>query len=179
MNDRNRIKTKYLTVSAMLAALGVIFMTLGSFVEVLDLTTAALASLLCVYAMIEMGSGYSWGIFAATALLSCLLLPQKTPALFYTLFLGYYPILKAYFERLPKWASYLCKLLCFHVGIALLYLLFRWLFPEMTILPAEKYLIPVLYVLALVCFLVYDFAVTRLLTFYLFRLKKRFGLHKD
>ena len=37
MADRIRKRTKYLTVSAMLSALGVIFLALGAFIEVLDI----------------------------------------------------------------------------------------------------------------------------------------------
>ena len=52
MNDRIRKRTKNLTICAMLCALGVILMTVGAFIEVLDLSTAALASLLCIFVVI-------------------------------------------------------------------------------------------------------------------------------
>ena len=100
MADRIRKRTKYLTVSAMLSALGVIFLALGAFIEVLDITTAVLASMLCIYAVIEMSGAYPWGIWVVTSILSLLLLPIKTPALFYALFAGFYPILKEKLERL-------------------------------------------------------------------------------
>ena len=177
MRKHQSVKTKYLTVCAMLTALGVIFISLGSLIDVLDLTAAGLASLLCVYAMIEMGGFYPWGVFFATAVLSFLLPVQKTPAVFYTLFLGYYPILKAYLERLPRVFSFLCKLGVFHAGIALIYLVFYWIFPNLIDLGTQRWMLLVTYVTALACFLVYDLAITRLITFYLYRLKKRFGLN--
>ena len=80
-------RTKYLTVSAMLAALGVILLGLGSLINTLDLTVAALASILCVWAVIEMGKTYAWMIWLVTSFLAILLLPQKTPGCFY-LFIG-------------------------------------------------------------------------------------------
>ena len=96
-----RGRTKYLTVSAMLAALGVILLGLGSLINTLDLTVAALASILCVWAVIEMGKTYAWMIWLVTSFLAILLLPQKTPGCFY-LFIGLYPILKERLERLPR-----------------------------------------------------------------------------
>lgn len=176
MSDRIQKRTKYLTVSAMLCALGVIFMALGGLIEVLDLSTAVLASLCCVYAMIEMGGVYPWGIWLVTSLLSLILLPQKTPAVFYTLFLGYYPILKAYFERLPRGIGYLIKLVTFHAALGLIYLVLRLFLPSELEALSGGWLLPLLYALSLVCFILYDVAVTRLITFYLFKLKKRFGL---
>ena len=102
--------TKRLTVSAMLAALGVVIMSLGALIESLDLTTAALASMLCIYAVIELGRGYPWMIWAVTSLLSLLLLPYpKTPALFYVL-MGAYPIIKEKLEKRPRWLCFCLKL---------------------------------------------------------------------
>ena len=81
MRNRIRKQTKYLTVSAMLAALGVVLLSLGAMVEVLDISVAVLASLLTVYAVIEMGGAYPWLIWLVTSVLSLLLLPQKTPVI--------------------------------------------------------------------------------------------------
>ncbi len=176
MNDRIRKRTKYLTVSAMLSALGVILMALGGLIEVLDLSAAVLASLFCVYAMIEMGGAYPWGIWLVTSLLSLILLPQKTPAVFYTLFLGYYPILKAYLERLPRWVGWILKLVVFHAALGLIYLVLKLFLPSTLETLAGGWMIAAIYGLSLICFVIYDIAVTRLITFYLFRLKKRFGM---
>ena len=49
-------ETKKLTISAMTVALGVVFMVVGAVFEVLDLSTAVLASLLVVFIYIEIGS---------------------------------------------------------------------------------------------------------------------------
>ena len=83
-----------MTVCAMLSALGVVLLLIGSFVEVMDLSAAAIASLLCVFAVIEYGGASPWLIFAVTSVLSMVLLPTKTPALMYLAFFGYYPIIK-------------------------------------------------------------------------------------
>ena len=91
--------TKRLTVCAILSALGVALSWLGSLVGVLDLCTPLLTSLLLIPVVIEYGKAYPWGVWLATTLLSLLLVPNKSPAAVYLVF-GYYPILKAYLERM-------------------------------------------------------------------------------
>ena len=123
-------RTKHLTVSAMLSALSVIILALGSVMEVLDITTAVAASLLCIYAVIEIGGAYPWGIWIVTSILSLLLLPVKTPAIFYALFAGFYPILKEKLEKLKRPISYPLKLVVFHLSLGAIVLLLSVFFPE-------------------------------------------------
>ena len=100
-------QVKYLTVSAMLAALGVILLSLGALVEVLDISVAVIASLLVVYAVIEMGGAYPWMIWLVTSIVGYLLMP-KTPVLFFALFFGFSPIVKEKAERLPlHWSRHI------------------------------------------------------------------------
>lgn len=169
-------RTKYLTVSAMLAALGVILLGLGSLINTLDLTVAALASVLCVWAVIEMGRTYAWMIWLVTSFLAILLLPQKTPGCFY-LFIGLYPILKERLERLPRVAEWALKILLFHAMLALCWLALRILVPGEA---AVKFgwMLAVTYALALFAFFLYDYALTKLITFYLLKLQKRIGLKR-
>lgn len=168
--------TKYLTVSAMLVALGVILLGLGSLINTLDLTVAALASILCVWAVIEMGKTYAWMIWLVTSFLSLLLLPQKTPGCFY-LFIGLYPILKEQLERLPRAVEWVLKIVIFHAMIALCWLVLRIFVPEEAALEFG-WLLLATYALVLVAFLLYDYALTKLISFYLQKLQKRLGLKK-
>lgn len=171
-----RGRTKYLTVSAMLVALGVILLGLGSLINTLDLTVAALASILCVWAVIEMGKTYAWMIWLVTSFLSLLLLPQKTPGCFY-LFIGLYPILKERLERLPRAVEWVLKIVIFHAMIALCWLVLRIFVPEEAALEFG-WLLLATYALALVAFLLYDYALTKLISFYLQKLQKRIGLKR-
>ena len=171
-----RKQTKYLTVSAMLCALGVIFLALGAFIEVLDITTAVMASLLCVYAVIEMGGGYPWGVWIVTSILSLLLLPVKTPALFYALLAGFYPILKEKLERLKRPLAFLLKLAVFHLSLGAIVLLLSLFFPEQLVFDGMEWLPIAMYALCVVTFILYDVALTRVITVYLVRLRPRFRI---
>ena len=171
-----RKRTKYLTVSAMLCALGVILLSLGSVIEVIDLTAAVVASMLCIYAVIEIGGFYPAAIWLVTSALGLLLLPQKSPAVFYAFFFGFYPIVKEKFEKLKKPISMVCKLGVFHGCMAVIGGVFLLFMPGMVDQTAKWWFFLVIYAMALVCFFLYDLALSRLITFYLIRLRNRFRI---
>ncbi len=177
-NSRNnRNKTKYLTVSAMLTAVGVLFLGLGSVVDTLDLTSAGLASILCVWAVIELRGAYPWMIWAVTAFLSILLLPQKTAGFFY-LFIGIYPIAKEKLERLKRLPEMLLKIVIFHIMIALCWLVMKIFVPDQ-VTASNPWMYLATYALALVAFLLYDYALTKLISFYLVKLQPRIGMRRN
>ena len=176
MNDRIRKRTKYLTVSAMLSALGVVILSLGALVDVLDLTTAVMASFLIIYAVIEMSGVYPWLIWLVTSTLALILLPQKTPALFYALFAGFYPILKERLEPLRSIIAYPLKLLVFHLSLGGIVLAVYLLFPELLDTAGLWWMPVALYIASVLCFLLYDRALTHLITYYLIKLQKRFRI---
>lgn len=85
----------------------------------LDLSVALLASFLILFCMVELGSSVSLSVYLVTALLSLLLLPNKSPALLYAAIFGYMPITKYLFEKTYRWLSWLLKLLLFNVSAVL------------------------------------------------------------
>lgn len=170
-----RRRTICLALAALLSALGVVLLALGSFVEVLDLSVAALASFFCIYAVIEMRGGYPWMMWVVTSGLAFLILPQKSPALFY-FFLGHYPMIKALTERLPRPLSWVVKLVWFHLSGALAFLGFHYLFAPGVPLDGRLWYWILLYLGALAGFILFDIALTRMITFYLVRLQKRMGI---
>ena len=157
----------------MLAALGVVMLSLGALIEIIDISMAVLASLLCIVAVIEYGGGAPWMVYGVTAILSLILMP-RTPALFYALFFGFYPILKEKFERKPKVIAWVLKETVFNISLALMGLAAIYL-----VLGPNNSLVDPLYIgivvaLAEIVFILYDVALTRLITFYILYLRKRF-----
>lgn len=165
-----RQSTKRLAVCAVLTALGVTLSWLGSLVGILDLCTPFITALLLIPIVVEYGRAYPWGIWLATTVLSLLLLPSKAPAAVYLVF-GYYPILKAYLERLPRLICMICKqALYVAVDIALI-------LGSSVLFGVEEHL-PDWYPLALGIggFLVLnlvDVALTRLVSVYVFKYRGR------
>lgn len=167
-------RTKKITVCAMAAALGTTILYLGSFIEVLDISMAVLASVLCVIMVIEYGKGAPWSVFLVTSLLSLLLLPNKFPALLYTLFFGYYPIIKEKIEKIPsRILSWAIKLVIFAAATGLLFLL-TTIFTVDVEIPAGTIMKSVFVVLIALTLILYDLAMTRIISFYIIRLRQRF-----
>ena len=169
--------TRALTVAAILCALGVILLAIGSLFQFLDISMAALASFLVIFAVIEMGGKYPFLIFVVTALLSILLVPYKTAPLLYLCFAGYYPMLKAVLEgRLPRVWAWVLKVVVFNAALALTLFLSLKLFAAFDLPEPWHYLA---FPVCSVVFVVYDVALTRVISAYLFRWRQRFHfLHK-
>lgn len=164
---------KKMVVSAVLSALGVAIMYLGSVVDVLDLTLDAAASMIIIFAFIEIGTKYAWLIYGVTAVLTLLLLPAKLPGLMYLLFIGYYPILKASFERLHFVISWILKLSLFNTAFLLIILAVNYLFK----IPDTGFdFTPLLIIFGNITFVLYDFASSTIITLYLVKLRRRLGL---
>ena len=177
-------KTKKITLSAILAALGVAFMYLGALIQVLDLSVVALASVLVVFARIEMGTPYDWAVYLVTSTLSLIFFGNLNPLIpaLYFLFAGMYPILKAYFERLLRRSlAYLVKGVYFAVidGVMLLGAVF---FSEAffgaplftgSIAAYANVLLAALYVLLLFTCFVYDLLLSQLVVIYMVRIRPR------
>lgn len=167
-----KMQTKKLTVCAMLSALGVVLLWLGSAIEVVDVSMAVIASLFCVFAVIEYGGSAPWLVFLVTGVLSLILLPQKTPAVMYLLFFGYYPILKEKLEKKRKLTAWIFKELLFNAALILMLVLSRFLLMGSGEMQSAWIFLAVA-LLAEVVFPVYDLALTRLISLYLFHLRKR------
>ena len=177
MSKKTSAQIKYLTVSAMLSALGVVILGLGAVIEVLDITVAIIASLFVTYAVIEIGGPYPWLIWIVTSTVSLLLLPLKTPVLFYALLAGYYPILKQKIER--KMARFPAWVLKFGILVASLVLMWgvMWLFaPALLETSGGWVMITATLALGVVAFVLYDFCLSRLVMLYFAKLQKRFRI---
>lgn len=182
-------KTKKLTLGAVLAAMGVVMLTVGGLVEVLDLSMAALASFFCIFAVIEMGRGYPIMIYLATGMLAVLIMPQSLSGWIYLLFFGYYPIVKEKLEKLPSTVAWILKLIVFNLAVTLYAVICYFLFfGELELLLLEfstlfgmntgAILVAVIYAILNVVFVIYDFALTKLITLYLVRLRRKFRFLK-
>ncbi len=170
--ERKNSKVKQLAVCAMLAALGVILLYMGSLIEVLDATVAVLASILAVFAVIEYGKAAPWLVFSVTATLALLLLPNKTAAIEYALFFGYYPILKEKYEKRKAPLAWVLKELTFNIALVAVFISLKLLVLGNVVIPIYVYAIGV--VLLELIFVLYDLALTKLITYYLGTLRKRF-----
>lgn len=108
-------ETRKITAGAMMVAVCVVIMLLGA---VIDLGTYA-AALLAGVAMIpygqKYGRKYQLMVFAASVMLSFMLVPNIEQNLMYLGFYGWYPILWPELEKLPKVTKYIAKFIIFNL----------------------------------------------------------------
>ncbi len=158
----------------MLCALGVVILWLGSFITVMDLSMAVIASLLCVVAVIEYGGAWPWMIYAATSVLSLVLIPNKEVASLYAIFFGFYPIIKEKLEKRSRVFAWVCKELIFLVALVSCFAVWKIFFPQDLMISIPIPLWVVLILMLELVFVLYDVALTRLISFYVYRLRQRF-----
>ena len=166
-------QTKKLALAAILSALGVVILLLGSIITVLDLTAVAVASFLIMLAVIELGGAYPYLIWLVTGVLAVLLLPDKFGAALYLGFGGIYPIFKAIFERLHFAVAWVLKFSFFNTVLTVIIIVCNYLFriPDTGL----GFTLPV-YAICNVAFFFYDLASTSIITVYLIKLRTRLGL---
>ncbi|HPU17055.1 MAG TPA: hypothetical protein PLZ27_00090 [Bacillota bacterium] len=169
-------KTKAVATCGIICALSCVAMYIGSATQVFDLSACIFAALLIIPIYIEYGTGYAMLIFAVTSVTSLLILPYKFPAALYLCFAGYYPVLKAFFERRGLVLSWILKLLTFNATLTALIVATRYI----AVLEYESITLDiVVYALANVVFVITDLLATRLITLYMIKYRpalKRRGL---
>ena len=130
-------------------------MALVSIIPNLELALPAISGLFVAVIVIEVDKKWALGVWAAVSLLSLTVVPNKESAIIYTVFFGYYPVLKAVLEsKTPRAVEYIIKILTFSDFLG-------------------KWAIPAIAILGIITFLLYDYALSKLITFYCLRLSKR------
>ncbi|MBO5109525.1 MAG: hypothetical protein J6D21_02305 [Clostridia bacterium] len=178
-------KTKRLALCAVLCALGVVILGFGAILEVMDITTTMLASLLLLPIMLCYGNGYAFMTYAVTGLLSVILMPFSFAPWMYLGLAGYYPMVKAKFDRLPKLISILLKAILVLVALSAYFIAFYFLMMQgagslsdaFTLAFGEKgdpsWMGWVAVALAYIAFFAYDLLIDRLLVLYRYRWQAR------
>lgn len=177
--------TRRIAMCAVLCALAVVMLGLGAVIEVIDITAAAVASLVLLPILLCYGTRYAWLSYAVTGVLGVLLMPQSLGAWMFAGLTGFYPIIKQKLDRLPRLLGWAVKLLLL-TAVLLLYLAifyFIMLGGEGSILDAflkgfgEEEGTPLMawavVVLSLFTYILFDLLIDRLLILYYLRWQKR------
>lgn len=121
-------KIAKISLASVFSALSVVFILLGSILEVLDLTVAALCALIIHISIFEIKDKYPLLIYFSSSVLSIILCPFTSAMLYYVFFFGYYPILKVKLKRLGKFNAKIICTVIFNAVFILLMLLFKTVF---------------------------------------------------
>lgn len=114
-----------MALGGMMAALAVVVMCMGGLIPVATFVCPMLCMLLLVMVKARCGSRIGWAWYGAVSILSLLMGPDKEAAAVFV-FLGYYPLIKPWVDKLP--AKWLWKLIYFNVVILAMYWLLLNLF---------------------------------------------------
>ena len=146
---------KLISLSAVFTALIVAFNMIGTFIDILDFTTAAICSFAVLIVMLEAKKKYAFMVYLASGILSALLVPLSTATLYYIAFFGFYPLVRHYTAKLHKTLRKAVCFAIFNILMALIMLLFKAVFA----LQNEPYYI---YLLLLAALNIFFFAFDRL-----------------
>ena len=94
-----RQKSRQMAFGGMLTAVSVVIMTLGSIIPLNTYTCPVLCIFLTRPVLERCGRMIGWCYYLAVMILSMLLAPDREAALVYA-FLGYYPMIRPWFEKL-------------------------------------------------------------------------------
>lgn len=171
-------KSIKVSMGGIVAALSLVLMFLTSVIPFGTYAFPTFAGILLVLIVINLGYAYAVAVYAATAIISFLLVTDKEAALYYTLFLGFYPIVKSLIERIQlKLIQYLIKFALFNVCMIAAFFIgmFVLSIPKESFNLFGVYLPWVFLLIGNVFFLIYDLCVTRLVTIYLLKWHNRFN----
>lgn len=158
---------KKLAFSSIITALGTLFLYLCSISPTGQIALFTLATAFLCIGVIECGAKYTIICAVATALLSFILIPNKLILLPYVVLFGYYPVLKLYLERIHsivlEWVLKLCVAALAATILAVIANALGIVFPTS---------LPIIVLLAIVIFAIYDVALSLFISFYRQRISK-------
>lgn len=172
-----RESSRRMALCALMAALSVVVLSAGSLIPMATFACPMLAMFLLIPALDEYGAKPALLQYAAAAILALLLAPDKELALFFV-FLGYYPVLRPYLDRIPHLLPRsLVKCGLFTAAMLVMYLLILQLLRLQAVVEefAAYSAAAVVGLLALgnVTFLVLDRALVQMTRIYQLRLRRR------
>ena len=164
-------------LGGMIAALGVVLMLVTYLSPVFVYTAPQFAGLLLIVLVLEINGKWAFGCYTAISLLSVFLIADKEAAVYFTVFFGYYPILReALLRRIKqRWLCFILGLLVFNAAIAAGMFAAQKLFAVdySELADGGKAFIGVFWGLMNVLFALYDYLIGVLIRLYQNKLQKR------
>ncbi len=169
-------KTRTLAFCAVISAVSLVLMLVTGLIPIGTYAFPCIAGALLSVVVIESGYVFAFTTYTVVAIMSALFVADKEAALYYIAFLGFYPILKGLFEKVKikplqyilKYALFnLCIIGAFFVSITLLSV------PKESFVLFGVYIPWVFLALGNVVFAVYDFCLTRIISEYVYKWRKK------
>lgn len=155
---KNKLSSN-ISFCAVLSALCVVLMLLCRVISITDYAISALCGIIIGIIVVECGKKWAIAAYVVVSLLG-LLLGSNECAITFVIFLGYYPVVKVWLDKLNRVLGTIIKLVMFNLSVVSTYLLLDYLgfIPLEEIDLLGKYTNAVLLMLANIVFILYDFA---------------------
>ncbi|MBR5201631.1 MAG: hypothetical protein IKW45_00035 [Clostridia bacterium] len=162
-------------LGGVISALSIVLMFMTGVVATLTYAIPAICGALLILIVIEISSKFATSVYIAVSILSLLVVADKEAAVMYAMFFGYYPILKGFIEKkLNGVSEWIVKYVVFNIAVISAYIIvskvFMISFEDIDFL--GKFALPLLIVICNIIFAIYDIALTRLLSSYVYSWKK-------
>lgn len=159
-------------LGGIVTALCMVLMFLTGLIPIGTYALPAMAGALLVVIVIELGAKWAWLVFVAVSLLSVFFAADKEAAVLFVGFFGYFPILKSSLERIPKRTfQIILKMAVFNLAmVCSFFIAVRVMqIPQDSFSIFGLYLPFVLLILGNIIFLIYDYALSGIISLYIFR----------
>ena len=171
-------QSKKIAFTGVISAMSITILLLTSIFPFATYALPALSGVLFAILVIEINVKYAMLSYIVTSILSAILVPDKEAYLVFVCLLGYYPILKSIIEQIKsKLISYFFKLLLFNTSIISMYLLLFVVFRFPILLMQDSNITAVsiafLLILGNITFLMYDYALSQIITIYIKKFRKK------
>ncbi len=162
-----KISARKIAFTAIFAAFSVICLYLAAVLPTGQLGFLGVSSLFEIAAVCEYGVTGGILVLVVTAVLGFVIVPDKTAALLYLCFFGWYPLVKLFAEKLKPALSWVVKLITYNIAVSVCLFALKFTFISYEI--GTAYYI-ICYALANVVYIVFDIAVSRAIMVYMSRI---------
>ncbi|MBQ7225305.1 MAG: hypothetical protein IJX02_01735 [Clostridia bacterium] len=164
-------KTKYVTFCALMAALSVVILWLGSLLDIFDITAVIVTSFFVLIAREEMGYK-SIAIYVVTALIALFIIPNKLVAIEYAI-ISIYPVFKPLIDKQQVIVKWLIRLV-YDLAAALTIVLVMKIFT-----PDSPMYWDIIFACGFILiFFLYDILLFRFIMYYRFKLRNKLRIDK-
>ena len=173
--NKKKFNSFKVALGGVISALSIVLMFLTGVIATLTYAIPAIAGAFLILIVIEISPKFATSVYVAVSILSLLVVADKEAAVMYAMFFGYYPILKGFIERkLNDIYAWVVKYVVFNIAVISAYFvvskLFMISFDDIDFL--GKFALPLLLLICNIVFALYDIALTRLLSSYIYNWRK-------
>lgn len=157
------MKSSYkVALGGVIAALCLVLMFLTAVFPLLNMALPLYAGMLITVVAVEINCSWAFVTYAVVSVLAFFVTPDKEAWLFFTMFFGYYPVLKACFDKFRlRFLRILCKLAVFNIAIVTAFYILTKVLGTFDMMEEfgflKEWAVPALLIFGNIIFLFYDY----------------------